>query len=194
MTKERSISSSSGSGGGGGGGRGWFLSKCLFSLVNLWQKHFRPVFSYFLFTTFLHANYFFAWFDRAICFPNFSTPPPPLTHTHTHKIKWFVRTNKISKDILWLEMKYNSLHQKMRLDIHRRNPIVVAQRLRFTLLRDGSRVFKREGSITSAEAASFLGGSGVMFPQNFLKIWVSQMTISSILRQISYSFNIKFCS
>ena len=35
--------------------------------------------------------------------------------------------------------------------------------------RGGSRTFKR-GDTTSAEGVSFLGGSGGMFPQEFLKI------------------------
>ena len=50
----------------------------------------------------------------------------------------------------------------------------------------------RKGAPTSAEGASFLGGSGGMLLQIFLKIWVSKMAISSILRQISYSFNSNF--
>ena len=41
----------------------------------------------------------------------------------------------------------------------------------------------------SAEGASSLEGSGGVFPQKFLRIRVSKMAISSILRQISYSFN-----
>ena len=34
----------------------------------------------------------------------------------------------------------------------------------------------------STKGASFVGGFGVMLPQKFLKIWVFNMAISSILR------------
>ena len=54
----------------------------------------------------------------------------------------------------------------------------------------GSRTFKGGGGTKSAEGASFLGGLGACPPpQKFSKMWVSKMTISSILRQISHSFN-----
>ena len=53
--------------------------------------------------------------------------------------------------------------------------------------------WKGGGAPTSAEGASFLGGCGGMLPHKSLKIWVSKIAISSILRQISYSFNTRFC-
>ena len=53
--------------------------------------------------------------------------------------------------------------------------------------------FQKGGAPTSAEGVSFLGWSGGMPPKKILKIWVSKMAISSILRQISYSFNTNFC-
>ena len=53
----------------------------------------------------------------------------------------------------------------------------------------GSRTFKGGGATKSAEGASFLGGLGACPAQKFLKMWVSKMTISSILRQISHLFN-----
>ena len=57
-----------------------------------------------------------------------------------------------------------------------------------------------EGGTTSAEGASFLGGTEGMLPQKFLKICVSKMAISSILRQfrtcLEYQFfapKLRFC-
>ena len=53
--------------------------------------------------------------------------------------------------------------------------------------------FQKRGRehITNAEGARFLDPREVwgMLPQKVLKISVSEMVISSILRQISYSFN-----
>ena len=40
-----------------------------------------------------------------------------------------------------------------------------------------------------SEGASIVGGPGGILPQKLLKLLVSKMTIFSILRQISYSFN-----
>ena len=48
------------------------------------------------------------------------------------------------------------------------------------------------GGTTSAKGASSLGVSGGMLPQKFLKICVSKIAISSILREISYSSNTNF--
>ena len=48
------------------------------------------------------------------------------------------------------------------------------------------------GDTTSAEGASFLGGSWGMHPQKCLKICVSKMAIASILRQILHSCNSQF--
>ena len=60
--------------------------------------------------------------------------------------------------------------------------------------RGGSRTFKggRGRGKTSAEGASFLGGSGGMLPQKYLNIRVSKMAISSILRKILFLFNTTF--
>ena len=56
--------------------------------------------------------------------------------------------------------------------------------------------FQRGGGTTSAEGASFLGGAEGMLPQKFLKICVSKMAISSILRQfrtcLEYQFLVNF--
>ena len=56
--------------------------------------------------------------------------------------------------------------------------------------------FWKGGASTSSEGASFLGGLAACPPpppKKFLKICISKMAISSILRQISYSFNANFC-
>ena len=52
---------------------------------------------------------------------------------------------------------------------------------------------KGGGGGGGAQSTNFLGGSRDMPPQKVLKIRVSKMAISSILRQISYSFNTSFC-
>ena len=39
---------------------------------------------------------------------------------------------------------------------------------------------------SSSEGTRFLGGSGGMLPQKFLKIWVSKVAISSTFKQILY--------
>ena len=58
----------------------------------------------------------------------------------------------------------------------------------------------QRGGTTSAEGASFLGGTEGMLPQKFLKICVSKMAISSILRQfrtcLEYQYfapKLRFC-
>ena len=60
-------------------------------------------------------------------------------------------------------------------------------------IRGWSKTFKRGGGVYhECRRCKLSRGSGGMLSQKFLKIWISKMAISSILRQILYLFNTIF--
>ena len=77
---------------GVGGGEDDFWANVFF-LWSIFGKNISAPFSHtFSLQRFCMQIIFFAWFDRAICFPNFSTPPPP-PHSHTYTQNKMVRSN-----------------------------------------------------------------------------------------------------